>query len=145
MNRIAVPSGTNVWRIAAVCMLGALLGMLALNPADAGQRKTKVLKPTKVIVAEGSVAGGAGQDAVTVAACPAGWQVTGGGVDFVSGDPDVTVPYNGPLVDNDNLVAADPGRNPAGTAWRVRVENNSGSGYTYSVGAICSKPVKVLK
>ena len=71
--------------------------------------------------------------------------MTGGGVDFISGDPDVTVPYNGPLVRNDNLVAANPGSNPAARSWRVRVENNSGSGYDYSVGAICSKPVRVLK
>ena len=144
MNRIAMSSSVNFWRIAAVGLLGALVAMMVLNPADAGPRKTKVLKPTKVIVAEGEVAGGAGQDDVTIAECPTGWQVTGGGVDFQSSDPDVTVPWNGPLVRGDNLVAANAGRNPAGTAWRVRVENNGVSGYTYSVGAICTKPVKVI-
>jgi hypothetical protein len=145
MNETATRSSASLWRIAAVGLLGALIGIMVLKPADAGQPKTKVLKPTKVIVAEGSVAGGAGNDDVTTATCPAGWQVTGGGVDFVSSDPDVTIPYNGPLVRGDNLVAADAGTNPAAKAWRVRVENNSGSGWDYSVGAICSKPVKVLR
>lgn len=132
--------------IAAVCMLGALLGLLALNPAEAGPKKTKVMKTTKVVVANGLVAGGAGNDDETVAECPSGWQVTGGGYDFDDTDPgdEVDVVWNGPLVDGDNLIAADVGRNPAGTAWRVRVENNSGVGFDYAVGAICAKRVKVV-
>jgi hypothetical protein len=138
-------ASVRLWRLLAIGLLGGIIGIIALTPADAGQKRTKVLKPTKVFVEEGTVAGGAGQDATTTATCPQGWQVTGGGVDFISGDPDVTVPYNGPLVRNDNLVAANPGSNPAARSWRVRVENNSGSGYDYSVGAICSKPVRVLK
>ena len=143
MTRVAY-SSTTLWRAAAIGLLGVLVAFVALNPADAGPRKTRVLKPTKTIIAEGSVASGAGQDDVTIAECPPGWQVTGGGVDFQSTDPDVTIPYNGPLVDDDNLVAASAGRNPAGTAWRVRVENNNTGGYTYSVGAICTKPVRVI-
>ena len=144
MNRIATPSAASLWRAAAIGALGVLIAMLAFNPADAGPSKTKVLKPTKVFVAEGEVAGGAGSDETTVARCPKGWQVTGGGIDFGSGDPDVTVPYNGPLVQNDNLVAASVGQNPGARAWRVRVENNGGSSWTYAVGAICTKPVKVI-
>ena len=144
MNRIATPSAANLWRVVAIGALGALIAMIALSPADAGQTKTKVLKPTKVVIAEGEVGSGNGADDDTVARCPTGWLATGGGVDFGEDDPDVTVPYNGPLVQNDNLVAASPGLNPPAKAWRVHVENNDTGSYTYSVGVICSKPVKVI-
>ena len=87
MNRIAMPSSVNFWRIAAIGLLGALVAMMALNPADAGPRKTKVMQTTKVIVADDFLPGGAGIDVETVAECPAGWQVTGGGVDFDDEDP----------------------------------------------------------
>ena len=146
MNRIAIPSSANVWRIAAVCLLGAMVGLLALNPADAGPRKTKVMQTTKVVVENDFLPGGAGNDVETVAECPAGWQVTGGGIDFDDEDPgeEVAVVWNGPLIQDQNLVARSDGRNPAGNAWRVRVENNSGVGFDYAVGAICAKRVKVI-
>jgi len=73
--------------------------------------------------------------------CPNGWQALGGGVDPVSqGTNDLDIVYDGPLVAGDNLVAADPGKNPPATGWKVRVYNNSGSSsYEVVVGVICSK------
>ena len=145
MSSISLPGGLSIWRAFAICLLGVLIGLAALGPADAGQKRAKVLKPTKTIVAEGEVANAVGADEVVIAKCPKGWQVTGGGYDFQSGDPEVHIAYNGPLVRGDNLVAADPGMNPAAKAWRVRVENDANVTWTFSVAAICSKPIKVLK
>ena len=145
MNRIAMPSSVNVWRIAAICLLGALVAMMALNPADAGPRKTKVLKPTKTIIVEGQIPSGDEQTLELVAECPNGWQVTGGGYDFQTSDAEaLLVLQEGPLVDNDNLIAAGAGRRPAGDAYRVLFENTTTGANDVAVGAICTKPVKVI-
>lgn len=72
--------------------------------------------------------------------CPNGWQALGGGVDAASQSTnDLDVVYNGPMVAGDNLVAANQGKNPPATGWKVRVVNNNvSSSYTVVVGAICS-------
>jgi len=145
MSEAGRPTHAWVWRAATIGLLGTLIGMVIMSGADAGSNQVSVLKPPKIVVEDGEVAGGNGNDAVTTAKCPKGWKVTGGGVDFQSGDPEVSVPYNGPLPRNDNLVAAGEGQHPGARKWRVRVENESVSGWTYSVGAICAKPVAVSK
>ena len=145
MSELTRPSAASIWRAAAIGLLGLAIGLTVMSGADAGSGTVKALSKTKVVVEDDSVAGGVGQDTTTVVTCPKKYQVTGGGIDFQSADPSVTVPFNGPLVDNDNLVAAGEGTYKGGRKWRVSVENDSGSGYTYSVGAICSKLVTASK
>jgi hypothetical protein len=138
-------SAASIWRAAAIGLLGLAIGLTVMTGANAGSGDVKVLSKTKVAVSDGSVPGGAGQDSTTIAKCPKGYLATGGGIDFQSTDPAVTVPYNGPLVENDNLVAAGAGTFKGGRKWRVRVENDSAGSYTYSVGAVCSKLVTASK
>jgi hypothetical protein len=145
MSELEAPSAASIWRTAAIGLLGLAIGLTVRTRADAGSGTVMALSKTKVVVRDGSVAGGVGQDSTTIAKCPKGYLATGGGVDFQSSDPGVTVPYNGPLVDNDNLVAAGAGTFKGGRKWRVRVENDSVSSYTYSVGAVCSKLVTASK
>ena len=97
-------------------------------------QNTKVYATDRVIISPGN--------AQTITKnCPSGWQALGGGVDPVSQSVNVlTVVYSGPMVDGDNLVAADPGQNPAATGWKVRVHNGDGaSSYEVVVGVICAK------
>lgn len=72
--------------------------------------------------------------------CPSGWQAIGGGVDFNQASANVDVVANGPIIDNDNMVAASAGKNPAGTGWKVSLVNEEAAiSYTYVVGVICAK------
>lgn len=129
-------------RGSAAGILAAVVAMGLMSSADAGS-KTKVLGPTKTVVEDDTVGSGSGTDQTTIATCPKGFKATGGGIDFVSSDPSVSVPYNGPLVKNDNLVAAGEGTFGGGRKWRVRVENEGVGSYDYSVGVVCAKIVKI--
>jgi hypothetical protein len=135
----------HAWRIAAIGALAALIAVIVLGPAEAGPKKTKVLKPTKTIIVEDQIPSGDEQVLDVIAECPNGWQVTGGGYDFQSSDPEsVIVLQEGPLVRGDNLIAEGAGRAPAGDAYRVKFENTNTGAFDVAVGAICTKPVKVI-
>ena len=145
MSNSKALSAASVWRAAAIGLLGLAIGLTVMTGADAGPGDVKALSKTKVVVVDDSVASGSGEDSTTIATCPKGYLATGGGIDFQSTDPAVTTPYNGPLVQNDNLVAAGDGTYKGGRKWRVRVENDSGNAFTYSVGVVCSKLVTASK
>jgi len=99
----------------------------------------RYLQNTKVFATDRVLIGTTSGETI-IRNCPKGWQALGGGGDPVSQNTnDLDVVYNGPMVDGDNLVAADPGKNPPATGWKVRVVNNNGSvSYEVVVGVICS-------
>ena len=145
MSETGRPTHAWVWRAATIGLLGTLIGMVIMSGADAGSGETKVLKPPKVVVEEGLLGGGDGTDENHTIDCPKKWKAIAGGIDFQSQDPDVSIPWNGPLVKNDNLIAAGEGTFGLGRKWRIRIENEGVSAYNYAVAAVCAKPVDVSK
>lgn len=99
----------------------------------------RYLQNTKVYATDW-VTIGPGSGETIVRNCPQDWQAMGGGIDAVSQETSsLYVVYTGPMVAGDNLVAADPGKNPPATGWKVRVRNTSGSvSYDVVVGVICA-------
>jgi hypothetical protein len=78
-------------------------------------------------------------DATITRLCPSGRQAIGGGVDFATANANVQVISDAPIVGGANLFAADEGKNPAATGWRVTMHNNDLSSVDGVVGAICSR------
>jgi hypothetical protein len=130
-----------LWRMAAVGILGVLIGVIILAPASAGSKKT-VLGKTHTYIEGGSVSGVGDTDPVFVN-CPSGEKAVGGGVSFVNDDPSAKITWDEPLVKGDNLVAASNGKNPAANGWGVNVVSTSGSTTTFKVGAVCAKLTQV--
>jgi hypothetical protein len=132
---------SSFWRTSAVILAAGLVASIALAPANAGSSKS-VLGKTHTFITEAQVAASANQ--ATDALCPSGQKAVGGGVNFLTPNPPVDVVWNEPLVEGDNLTAASEGKNPGANGWRVRVNNTSvSSAFTYSVGVVCAKVVKV--
>ena len=128
------------WRVLAVVLAAGLVASIVLAPANAGN-KTSVLGKTHTYITEDQIAGSGTNE--TTATCPSGELAVGGGINFSESNPSgVSVPWDEPLVRNDNLTANDAGKNPAAKGWRVMVAGTSGT-HTYSVGVVCAKLVKV--
>jgi len=138
-------------RTLATFLAGVTIGWLTFQPAVGHigtvghlwrehirpKADARYLQNTKVDVSAPFTLGALGDDTVTEL-CPAGWQALGGGVDFEAADADVQVISSAPLLASGNLFAADQGRNPAATGWRVTLHNN-GLAVDGVVGVICAR------
>ena len=98
----------------------------------------RYLRQTNTQVSFDTLPGGAGSQDTATVNCPAGHEALGGGVHFSSNYPDVNVTWNGPLIEGDNIVAANPGQNGPATGWKVEVENTVAGSWTYAIAVICA-------
>ena len=130
----------------ALIALGVVIGLMMTGSAMAGAALTKsranklYLNNTKTYV-DTNFQVNANSSLTATVNCPDGWQALGGGVQpNTISNFDLLVRHSGPMVNGDNLVAANDGQNPKSTGWQVRIQNTDGvSAYTFAVGVICSK------
>lgn len=126
----------SAWRSLAIGLLGVVIGMVILSSATAAGKQI-VLGKLHTYIRLASIE--PFHSLTTVSKCPPGAVAITGGIDFNTGSPNVSIPWNGPLVGSRNLVDAGPGRYGPPTAWRARVIDNAPiAGYSYAVGVVCA-------
>lgn len=96
----------------------------------------RYLQNTKVVVVSDTALNA--QHETQVAACPAGWQAIGGGVD-PNNVLTMQITASGPMVQDVRPLSLADGTHGSANAWWGAVVNNSGSSATFKVAVICAK------
>lgn len=147
MREMRARVGAIVALLAVVLVVGSLLQPATAHIGSPGHLWTqhlrgradlRYLQNTKVYVSPQFSLGALADSSVT-RLCPSGWQAIGGGVDFQAANANVQVISDAPIVGGANLFAADEGKNPAATGWRVTMHNNGLVSVGGVVGVICSR------